>query len=169
VVLIGLSGAGKTTVAALLAERLGATWRDADEEIAAAAGMSVSAIFATRGEAAFRDLERAAMERLLHREPGIIAAGGGWAAIPGNLAGVGARALVVYLRVAPEVAAARLAAVSDRPLLNGGDGNLRDRLAELLAAREPWYRQAEIAVSAEGTPDEVADRVWQAAGRVGGW
>ena len=77
IVLVGLMGAGKSTVGRRLAARLGLRFRDADNEIEAAAGMSIPDIFATYGEAHFRDGERRVIERLLHGKPMVLATGGG--------------------------------------------------------------------------------------------
>lgn len=156
VILVGLPGSGKSTVGRLAAER----WpdripdcTDLDENIVAEAGRSIADIFARAGERGFRRLERAAMEAALARPPHLISAGAGWIAEPGNLDAARIyHVRIAYLRVAPEVAHARLAGATGRPLLSG------DRLAQLsalLAAREVWYRQADAEIDATGTPEEV--------------
>jgi len=159
VVLVGLPGSGKTTVGRLAFQRwpsLLAGWTDLDEQIVAEAGRSIPEIFARAGERGFRRLERAAMDAALARAPHLIAPGGGWIAEPGNLATARARhAVVVYLRVRPEQADARLGAATDRPLL-AGTGRL-DRLSALLEERESWYRQAEVEIDGSGTPEEVSE------------
>ena len=113
VVLVGLPGAGKTTAGRLAAAQLGASFTDLDEVIAERAGMPVPGIFADRGEAGFRALEREAMEELLATAPRVIAPGGGWAAREGALAAARPRALTVHLRVSPETAASEIIAWSD--------------------------------------------------------
>jgi len=154
-------------VAEQAAARLAASWCDLDTRIAAAAGRSISAIFAVDGEAAFRELERRAMAAALAEPPQLIAAGGGWAAQPGQLDGVGAQALVIYLDVPPGTAAARLAGATDRPLLAAADP--AERLGRLFREREAWYRQAPVRIAAERTAAAVADDVAAAARREAGW
>ncbi len=146
---------------------LGAGWHDLDSSIVTTAGKSVKEIFADQGEPHFRALERAAMDLALETTQ-IIAAGGGWAAEPGNLESVETRALIVYLSLPAEVAAARLAGSTDRPLLS--DAPLEARLTELLAAREKYYRLAgvEIAVGSL-SPERAAVAVAAAAKHYGGW
>ena len=165
--LIGLPGAGKTTVAERAAALLGAPWHDLDAAIVATAGKGIREIFAEHGEPHFRSLERAAMDVALAL-PQIIAAGGGWAAAPGNLEAAEPRALIIYLSLSPEIAAMRLAGTTDRPLLS--DAPLEARLTELLAAREARYRLAgvEIAVGSLSR-DLAAVAVVSAARLYGGW
>jgi shikimate kinase len=168
IVLIGLSGAGKTTVAPRAAELLGASWCDIDQRIVAHAGTSIAELFATRGESHFRTLERAAMAQALDEPPQVVAAGGGWAAEPGNIAAIDGHALLIYLSLSPEDAVSRLAGSGDRPLLAGE--SLLSRLAELLHARERWYRLADIEVAVgSATPEAVAASIAVAARQYGGW
>jgi shikimate kinase len=165
-VLVGLPGAGKSTVGRLAADRLGCPFMDIDEMITQASGQSVATIFATRGESVFRELEREAMAELLEREPMVIATGGGWAAQPGNLLAAEPRAVLVYLTVSPETAATRLRGSGDRPLLAGRDP--REMLQQMLRSREPCYRQAALEVDGEaGSVDVVAEAVASAARRYG--
>jgi shikimate kinase len=167
-VLIGLPGAGKTSVAPHVARLLESSWCDIDQRVVAAARQSVADIFAAHGEAHFRELERQAMESALAEVPQVIATGGGWAAEDGNLAAVAGRALVVYLSVAPAEAARRLAGSTDRPML--ANGTAEARLAELLQARERWYRLADIEVaSGSAAPESVAESVAVVARQYGGW
>lgn len=165
-VLVGLPGAGKSTVGPLVAERLGCPFLDLDVVIESGAGRPVAAIFASRGEPAFRELEREAMDGALAGPFAVIAPGGGWAAQPGNLAAAERRAVLVYLAISPAAAAERLAGNSDRPLLVGSQP--REVLEQLLLAREPFYRLAALEVDAEaGPPDFVAEGVVAAALRYG--
>lgn len=162
-VLIGLPGAGKSTTGGLAARALGVPFRDLDTCVEAAEGCSVPELFARDGEPAFRRLEQAGMLELLAGPVAVIAAGGGWAVQPGNLAAVEGRARVVYLRVSPEIAARRVAGTSHRPLLASGDP--RVVLEALLQTREPSYLQADAIVDAEAPPEEVAAQVVQLAMR----
>ena len=165
-ILVGLPGAGKTTVAQEAAELLGAPWVDLDQVIAVSQGATIPEIFATQGEAFFRELEREILADLLTGDPAIIASGGGWAAQPGNLEAVAGVALNLYMCVTPEVAAGRLGPAFDRPLLCG---EVLPRLRELLAAREERYRLADLELDASAAPDRVAAAVVTAARQYGGW
>jgi shikimate kinase len=167
-VLIGLSGAGKSTVAPRVAELLGSGWVDIDDQIAAAAGITIPDIFAQHGEAHFRALERDAVVRAVSGEPGVVAVGAGWAAEPGNLATVAGKALVLYLSVSPREAARRLAGATDRPLL--GPRPDEARLAAQLALRGHWYQLADLEIAAgDASPEGVAAGVATAARQYGGW
>jgi shikimate kinase len=167
VVLIGLPGSGKSAVGRRVATALGADFEDLDEAIVRAAGRPIPTIFAELGEATFRDLERAAMERALARPPHVVAAGGGWAAQPGNLPAAGARTLVVHLSCSPETAAARVGDAADRPLLAG---DARGAIARLDAQRAPFYARADVAVDTEGRGvDAVVEDVTRLARSQGGW
>ena len=163
-ILVGLPGSGKTTVGRLLL-KLRSTdftdFTDVDEAVEMKTGRSIAQLFAESGEREFRRLERAAMDRVLAGPPGLIAAGGGWMAEPGNLTSAREQgAWIVYLRVSPEVAATRLGAAAGRPLLAGGDPAAR--LRALLAARESWYLQADAQVDAAGDPAAVVALIMQA-------
>lgn len=161
VILVGLPGAGKTTVGRRAATLLSTDFTDTDELVAAQSGRSIAVIFAESGEAPFRRLESETMRRALAGPPHLIAAGAGWIAEPGNLdAAMAAGALVLYLRVAPAVAAERVGEDPGRPLLRGSDRVAR--LQSLLATREAWYRKAECEVDAAGTPEQVAELVAEA-------
>jgi shikimate kinase len=167
IILIGLPGAGKTSVGRHVATLLGTRFRDLDADIVNAAGAEIATIFRDRGEAAFRELERAEMARALDDEPHVIAAGGGWAAQPGNLTAAAERALVILLACTPEVAAARLAGSRDRPLL---EADPPGALRTLAAAREPFYRRADAAVESVGHDVETVAREVAALARSrGSW
>jgi shikimate kinase len=169
-ILVGLPGSGKTTVGRRAVEMLSADSRDftdIDEVVETETGCSISRIFAEAGEAEFRRLERAAMDRALAGSPHLIAVGAGWIAQPGNLdAAIASGASVMYLRVSPSVAAGRVGADQSRPLLAGGDP--KARLETLLQERESCYRKADYEVAAEGTVEEVAAKVAELANRAGG-
>jgi shikimate kinase len=166
-VLIGLPGAGKSAVGQLAARALGCSFCDLDSRVAAAAGLTIADLFARRGEQAFREAEREELARAVAEPPQVIAAGGGWAAQPGNLEQVHGRGVTVHLMCAPETAAGRLAGTSDRPLLAG---DMISRLRRLAAARAPFYARADAAVDTEDrTVDQVADAVVALARSAGGW
>lgn len=166
-ILVGLPGAGKSTVGPLVADELGCAFTDLDRRIEVTAGIPVTEIFATRGERAFRELEREAMDTVLAGPPGVVAPGGGWAAQAGNVAAVASRAVLVYLSLSPEAAARRLAGDATRPLL-AGTTNPAETLGRLLEAREPFYRLASLEVDATLEPPAlVASSVAAAARRLG--
>lgn len=159
VVLVGLMGAGKTTVGRRLAEALRAPFRDSDDEIATAAGMDVPSIFDRMGEAAFREGEQRVIRRLLDDPPHVLATGGGAFMNPLTRAAVRERAVSVWLRAGLDTLVERTARKSDRPLLQGGDP--RGVLSRLMAQRYPVYAEADIAIDSEaGGPHEaVVDKI----------
>jgi 3-dehydroquinate synthase len=158
--LVGLMGAGKSAVGRCLAERLGRPFVDNDEVVERAAGASVAEIFAREGEPAFRERERAALERAAGRGA-VVALGGGAIAQPGAAARLARGGTVVWLRARPETLAARIGDSADRPLLAGLRGAGRvERLRELLAEREPHYAVARLAIDTDALdPDQVAARL----------
>ena len=162
ILLTGFMGAGKTTVGALLAERLGWDFVDTDRIVEARAGMTVAEIFEKRGEAAFREMEAAAIGDTASTDSLVVALGGGaleMAATRDLVAGW-PNALVVFLDAPLETLLARCAGHADgpvRPVLAD-----RARLAERWSARLPWYRQAHLTVdTAELTPEAVAETILQ--------
>jgi len=162
-VLIGPPGAGKSTVGALLAQRLAVAFTDTDAQVEADAGKPVSDIFIEDGEPAFRALERAAVARALAGSDGVVAVGGGAVLDPRTqelLAGLP----VVYLETGFAEAAARVGLSQARPLLLR---NPRATLKALLDQRLPVYRRlARITVPTDGrAPQEVAAEI---AGRLAG-
>lgn len=167
VYITGLMGAGKSTAGPLLADRLGYRFLDLDAEVEAIVGRPIAELFATRGEDVFRALETAVLCDIARQQGVIVATGGGALATEANLLTARESGFIVYLRLPPATLAQRL--LSDqhgRPLLRGDDGEpltksqLLRRLDELLRRREPFYRQADLVVEAEGLrPEEVAERV----------
>ncbi|MBX9928370.1 MAG: hypothetical protein K2X99_05585 [Gemmatimonadaceae bacterium] len=157
--LVGLPGAGKSTVGALVAQRLRVHFIDLDVALEAKHHQRVRDLFAGRGEAWFRDEELALTRTLLAQHPAVWAPGGGWitsAAVRDAIAG---RVTTVYLQVSPEESIRRLASDLDaRPLLSGQDPTAT--LNNLLAAREAFYLQSNHIVSTGlMTPDAVADTI----------
>ena len=169
VVLVGLPGSGKTVIGRLVAERLHAGFVDIDLILARREGKSISLIFAEKGEAAFREMERKEMDAALATEPAVVAPGGGWAAQPGAIETAGARAFVVYLRVRAETAAQHAAAEEGtRPLLMGEDPV--GRMRQLLKEREPFYLKAHTHLDTERkTVEQVAHDVVRLAQSSAGW
>jgi shikimate kinase len=160
VVLVGPMGAGKTTVARLLADAWGVTARDTDADIEAAEGRSVSDIFLESGEAHFRALERDAVAAALASHDGVLALGGGAVLDPvtrERLAGH----RVVFLRVGLSDAVKRVGLGTSRPLLLG---NVRSRIKALLDERTPIYESvATISVDTDQrTPEDVAQSIREA-------
>ena len=147
--LVGMMGAGKSTVGRALAARLGRRFVDTDEEIERASGRAIAEIFAREGEAGFRARELAAVEAC-RGHGAVVALGGGAVTQPAvreRLRGCGT---VVYLRARPETLLARVGDASERPLLAGLDAPGRlARLRELLAQREAAYAGAALAVDVD--------------------
>ena len=158
VFLSGPMGSGKSTVGRIVAERLGLSFVDLDETLEAREGMSVRDLFATRGEPAFRVLERALAKELAAGAPCVVALGGGTVVDRETRHALLARGTLVTLEAPAAELAARLAGDASRPLLDGGD---RVALLEaLLAARRAAYAECHGRVSvASRTPAEVADGV----------
>ena len=168
VVLIGLSGSGKTTVGRIVAERLHAGFVDVDAILLRKEGKPIAMIFAEKGEGAFREMERKEMEAALANQPAVIAPGGGWAAQPGALDAAKASGYVVYLKTKPETAAARAAPSGTRPLLMGEDPETQMRA--LIKEREPFYAQADAKVETDRkSAEEVATEVVRLAQTSAGW
>jgi shikimate kinase len=158
VLLLGFMGAGKTTIGPILARRLGWQFLDLDVEIARTAGLPVPEIFAREGEAGFRRREAEATRRVIEREAIVLAPGGGWVANEAAARALPAGTVRVWLQVTAEEVLRRLGtAGADRPLLAVADP--RATIRSLLAAREPLYRAAELAVPTEGrsAPEIAAD------------
>ena len=157
VVLVGPMGAGKTTVAELLAATWGTSVRDTDADVEAADGRPVSEIFVDEGEAFFRDLEQAAVHRALAEHEGVLALGGGAVLDPTTRERLAGNR-VVFLRVGLSEAVKRVGLGTSRPLLLG---NVRSRIKALLDERTPVYESvATESVDTDGrTPEEVADEI----------
>ena len=165
VVLIGLPGAGKSTVGAAVAARLGARFMDGDVIVESRVGKPVTRIFAEDGEAVFRGHERRAVADALAGTPAVIAPGGGWAAQPGNL-DAARNALTIHLEVTTGEAVRRTAGAT-RPLFAGDPAGTLERLA---TERLPLYRQATVTVQTDHrSVAEVTDLVVQLARSEGGW
>lgn len=168
VVLVGLMGAGKSSVGSRLARALSAPFRDSDVEIETAAAMTIPEIFARYGEAHFRDGERRVIARLLGEGPMVLATGGGAYMDPETRALVEERAVSVWLRADLDTLHARTAGRGNRPLLQTGDP--RATLAALIERRYPVYAEADVIVDslAGATHERMVARIVAALVRLGG-
>src|SRR3954464_10948376 len=137
VVLVGLMGAGKTSIGRRLAARLGLPFRDADAEIELAGGRTIPELFARFGEPEFRDGERRVIRRLLAGDPIVLATGGGAFMDRSTRAAVRETSVSVWLRGKLPTLVRRVASRSNRPLLNHGDPT--EILARLIQLRHPVY------------------------------
>ncbi|MCY4572498.1 MAG: shikimate kinase [Gemmatimonadetes bacterium] len=158
-VIIGFMGAGKSTVGPMLADRLGWTFVDLDDEVAGRAGEPVHEIIRGRGLDTFRRLESEAGSAVMRRRRVVVAVGGGWPAQPGHMELLADGTLSVWLRVSPATALARIAeSATRRPLLE-----VADPLAtaeSLLARRRQHYRRGDLEIDTERrTPDEVVGAI----------
>lgn len=161
IVLVGLPGAGKSSVGKRLATRLSLPFCDADTAIEQAAGMSIPDIFAAHGEAAFREGETRVIARLLREGPQVIATGGGAFMSPETRAAVAEHAISVWLDASNEVLLSRIARRGNRPLFVGVDA--ARKLTELRAARDPNFAEANIRIASSAGPHErVVNRIVRA-------
>jgi shikimate kinase len=161
VVLIGMMGAGKTSVGRALADYMKMSFFDADMEIEAAAGRSVASIFMDYGEAEFRRLERQVIARLLDGTPCILSLGGGAFMDEQTRARIKTSSLSIWLKVDHDLLIKRVLRHGDRPLLKEGDP--AEKMRRMLAEREPVYAQADITVLCDDRPvAQTAKNVWDA-------
>jgi shikimate kinase len=167
IALVGMPGAGKTSVGRLLAERLGLGFRDTDEEVVRETGRTVEQLFVMEGVAAFRRHERQAVARLVDSSRLVIATGGGAMVEPRTRRLLLSRTIPVWLQASPETLMRRLAEAPPRPLLIGG--GLLVKLKAMAAERQRFYEQAHIHLrtdklglveSAEAAADAL--EAWQA-------
>ena len=164
VALVGLMGAGKSSVGRRLAQRLALPFVDADLEIEAAAGASIEEIFERHGEAAFRDGERRVIARLLAGPPQVLAAGGGAFMDDETRRLMREQAITLWLRAGIGVLLARVARRNNRPLLK--NRNPREVLERLMAERHPFYAEADIIIdSLDGPPEATLEATLQALAR----
>ncbi|MGH6871848.1 MAG: shikimate kinase [Rhizomicrobium sp.] len=158
VVLVGMMGAGKSSVGRRLATRLGVPFRDADSEIESAAGCTVSEIFARFGEDEFRQGERRVIARLLAEAPHVMATGGGAFCDSQTRARIRDGATSIWIKAPLDVLVARVGRRDTRPLLRNGDP--REILEGLLKQREPIYAEADLTVDSEDGPHQKSvDRI----------
>jgi len=157
VYLTGLSGSGKSTVAPIVAALLKYRSIDADAEIAAREGHSIARIFAERGETAFREIERAAIERIARESSVVVALGGGAIVLESSRALLTATGTLVHLAATVSTLVDRVGTSGDRPLLAG---DARERLARLHTERAGLYASAAFAVATDGrAPASIAREI----------
>jgi shikimate kinase len=144
IVLVGLMGAGKTSVGKRLATALGLPFKDGDDEVEEAAGLTIPEIFELYGEERFREGERRVMQRLLNDPPHVLATGGGAFMDPITRMTIQQKAVSIWLKADIEVLARRVARKDTRPLLSGKDP--REVLTRLASLREPIYGLADIVI-----------------------
>ncbi len=161
VVLVGLMGAGKTTVGRRLAARLGIPFRDADAEVERAAGITIAELFARYGEAEFRRGEQGVIRRLLSGPPIVLATGGGAFMDEATRATVRRQAVSLWLRCPLDVLERRVSGRQHRPLLR--EGRPRDILSALMTRRHPIYAEADLVVDcSENSVDHTTDQALDA-------
>ena len=157
VALVGMMGAGKTSIGKRLAVRLEVGFCDADHEIEAAAGMSVAEIFAEYGEPEFRRLERSVIARLLSCPPHVLATGGGAYMDDSTRNAMRAQAFTIWLKAPIDILLGRVRKRQEhdqsRPLLKTDD--MRGTLERLLTAREPVYAMADMTLESADEPHAV--------------
>jgi shikimate kinase len=149
IVLIGMMGAGKTSVGRALANLMSVPFFDSDAEIESAAGCSVAQIFSDYGEAEFRRMEREVTARLLERDSCLLSLGGGAFMDEQTRARIKQKAFSVWLRVEPEILLKRVLRHGNRPLLKGAP---KQKLEQLLSEREPIYAGADLVAFCDDRP-----------------
>src|SRR5437762_2081921 len=152
VVLVGMMGAGKSTIGRRLAARLRLPFLDADIEIEAAAGMSIPDIFETHGEAHFRDGEARVIARLLDSGPAVIATGGGAFMREETRNRIRDKAVSIWLKADVDIIMKRVKRRAGRPLLETEDPQAT--VTRLLELREPVYRTADLTILSRDVPHE---------------
>jgi shikimate kinase len=153
IVLVGMMGAGKSSVGRRLAGRLSVPFIDADIEIEKAAGMTITEIFASHGEPYFRAGEARVIARLLESGPQVLATGGGAFMNTDTRTNIRAKGVSVWLRATLEVLSRRIKRRSDRPLLTTADPV--DTLRRLMDERYPVYAEADLTVESRDVPHEA--------------
>jgi shikimate kinase len=151
-VLVGMMGAGKSTIGRRLSARLRLPFLDADTEIEAAAGMSIPDIFETHGEPHFRDGEARVIARLLDNGPAVIATGGGAFMREETRRRIQDKAVSIWLKADADIIMKRVKRRADRPLLQTADP--AGTIGRLIAEREPFYQHADLTIWSRDVPHE---------------
>lgn len=168
ILIVGLPGAGKTTVGRMVAEQLGTDFVDTDVTITRKMQMPITRIFAVHGEARFREMERQEMRAALDGPPSVIAPGGGWAAQPGQLEAARSSSFVIYLKTMVTTATNRASGEHTRPILLTEDPVAKMR--DLLKEREPFYQLADVEVKNDrGNPAAAVEEIVRQARERAGW
>jgi len=159
--LIGFMGAGKSTVAPKLAEKLNMDWVDIDDIVEERARFSVAEIFDYYGELRFRELEKEVLKEVSEDPPVVVSVGGGAPMDNENWSRMSSTGIIIYLEVGPEEAYSRIGSDGSRPLLaNLGEDECRAKIKQLLLKRHPVYQQADIQVKCNSTePQKVIRKV----------
>jgi shikimate kinase len=152
IVLVGMMGAGKSTIGRRLAARLRLPFLDADGEIETAAGMSIPDIFETHGEAHFRDGEARVIARLLEAGPGVLATGGGAFMRTETRERIRGKAVSIWLKADADIIMRRVKRRADRPLLQTADPAAT--VGRLIEEREPVYQCADLTIWSRDVPHE---------------
>ncbi len=152
VVLVGMMGAGKSTIGRRLSARLHLPFLDADTEIEAAAGMSIPDIFETHGEPHFRDGEARVIARLLDSGPAVIATGGGAFMREETRGRISDKAVSIWLKADADIIMKRVKRRADRPLLQTVDPAAT--VGRLIEEREPVYQRADLTIWSRDVPHE---------------
>lgn len=153
VVMVGMMGAGKSSIGRRLANRLGLPFVDADNEIELAANASIPEIFDRHGEAYFRDGERRVIQRLLDGEAKVLATGGGAFIQPATRAAIHNNAISIWLKADRDLLLSRVKRRSNRPLLKNGDA--AETIERLIAERDPVYAEAAIHIQSRDVAHDV--------------
>jgi shikimate kinase len=161
IVLVGMMGAGKSTIGRRLAARLGLPFTDADTEIETAAGMSIPEIFESQGEPYFRDGEARVIARILDSGPRVLATGGGAFMREETRNRIRDRAISIWLRADTDIIMRRVRRRADRPLLQTADPEAT--VNRLLGEREPVYRNADLTIASRDVPhDRIVEECLEA-------
>ena len=174
VALVGMMGAGKTSIGRRLGARLDAPFADADHEIETAAGMAISEIFSKYGEPEFRRLERSVIARLLHDPPQVLATGGGAYMDESTRNAMREHAFTIWLKAPVEILLGRVRKRQGQDNVNGqtrpllANNDMRGTLEKLLEVREPVYAMADMVLESADEPHAVLlDKIVAALGSHG--